>query len=382
MIPIPFKLEIPDADIEDLKRRLRRARFPDQAPDAPWAYGTDVDYMKALVSWWQDQFNWRAQEAKLNAFPQFKVPLHGIDLHFIRVEGKGPAPMPLLLMHGWPGSVFEFMEVIPRLTDPARFGGDAMDAFTVVVPSLPGFGLSFRPGQPRFSIEQIADCLHDLMKNVLGFKRFGAQGGDYGAFSATRLGIAHPDSLLGIHLNFLVVRRDLPVPPESTLEERTYFDDLAKWTKMEIGYQQIQGTKPQTLAYGLTDSPTGLAAWLIEKFRTWSDCNGDVERVHSRDSLLANICLYWFTGAIGSSFWPYYARIHHAWPIPNGAKVMVPTGYAAFPKEIIRPPRSIAETVYGNIQSWTPMAAGGHFAAMEQPDALATDIAAFFRALR
>jgi microsomal epoxide hydrolase len=188
--------------------------------------------------------------------------------------------------------------------------------------------------------------------------------------------------LLGIHLNFLVVRRDLPVPPESTLEERTYFDDLAKWTKMEIGYQQIQGTKPQTLAYGLTDSPTGLAAWLIEKFRTWSDCNGDVERVHSRDSLLANICLYWFTGAIGSSFWPYYARIHHAWPIPNGAKVMVPTGYAAFPKEIIRPPRSIAETVYGNIQSWTPMAAGGHFAAMEQPDALATDIAAFFRALR
>jgi pimeloyl-ACP methyl ester carboxylesterase len=382
MTPIPFKLEIPDADIEDLKRRLRRARFPDQAPDAPWAYGTDVDYMKALVSWWQDQFNWRAQEAKLNAFPQFKVPLHGIDLHFIRVEGKGPAPMPLLLMHGWPGSVFEFMEVIPRLTDPARFGGDAMDAFTVVVPSLPGFGLSFRPGQPRFSIEQIADCLHDLMKNVLGFKRFGAQGGDYGAFSATRLGIAHPDSLLGIHLNFLVVRRDLPVPPESTLEERTYFDDLAKWTKMEIGYQQIQGTKPQTLAYGLTDSPTGLAAWLIEKFRTWSDCNGDVERVHSRDSLLANICLYWFTGAIGSSFWPYYARIHHAWPIPNGAKVMVPTGYAAFPKEIIRPPRSIAETVYGNIQSWTPMAAGGHFAAMEQPDALATDIAAFFRALR
>jgi pimeloyl-ACP methyl ester carboxylesterase len=382
MTPIPFKLEIPDADIEDLKRRLRRARFPDKAPDAPWAYGTDVDYMKALVSWWQDQFNWRAQEAKLNAFPQFKVPLHGIDLHFIRVEGKGPAPMPLLLMHGWPGSVFEFMEVIPRLTDPARFGGDAMDAFTVVVPSLPGFGLSFRPGQPRFSIEQIADCLHDLMKNVLGFKRFGAQGGDYGAFSATRLGIAHPDSLLGIHLNFLVVRRDLPVPPESTLEERTYFDDLAKWTKMEIGYQQIQGTKPQTLAYGLTDSPTGLAAWLIEKFRTWSDCNGDVERVHSRDSLLANICLYWFTGAIGSSFWPYYARIHHAWPIPNGAKVMVPTGYAAFPKEIIRPPRSIAETVYGNIQSWTPMAAGGHFAAMEQPDALATDIAAFFRALR
>jgi microsomal epoxide hydrolase len=177
--------------------------------------------------------------------------------------------MPLLLMHGWPGSVFEFMEIIPRLIDPVRFGGDPRDAFTVIAPSLPGFGLSFRPGQPRFSIEQIADCLYDLMRNVLGFERFGAQGGDYGAFTATRLGIAHPESLVGIHLNFLVVRRDLPVPTMPSREERAYFDDLARWTKMEIGYTQIQGTKPQTLAYGLTDSPAGLAAWLVEKFRTW-----------------------------------------------------------------------------------------------------------------
>jgi len=345
MTPIPFRLDIPKADIEDLKTRLTRTRFPDQAPGAPWAYGTDLAYMRDLIPWWRDQFDWRAQEAKLNAFPQFRVPLHGIDVHFIRAEGKGPDPMPLLLMHGWPGSVFEFMEIIPRLTDPARFGGDPRDAFTVIAPSLPGFGLSFRPGQPRFSIEQ-------------------------------------PGPLVGIHLNFLVVRRDLPVPTKPSPEERIYFDDLARWTKMEIGYQQIQGTKPQTLAYGLTDSPAGLAAWLVEKFRTWSDCDGDVESVHSRNSLLANICFYWFTGAIGSSFWPYYARIHHAWPIPDGAKVMVPTGYAAFPKEIIRPPRPIAETVYGNIQRWTPMAKGGHFAAMEQPDVLAADIAAFFRGLR
>jgi pimeloyl-ACP methyl ester carboxylesterase len=290
--------------------------------------------------------------------------------------------LPLLLMHGWPGSVFEFMEIIPRLTDPARFGEDPRNAFTVIAPSLPGFGLSFRPGQPRFSIEQIADCLHDLMRDVLGFERFGAQGGDYGAFTATRLGIAHPGSLVGIHLNFLVVRRDLPTPTKPSPDERIYFEDLAKWLKMEVGYQQIQGTKPQTLAYALTDSPAGLAAWLVEKFRAWSDCNGDVESVHSRDSMLANICLYWFTGAIGSSFWPYYARIHHAWPIPDGEKVMVPTGYAAFPKEIVRPPRSIAETVYSNIQRWTPMPKGGHFAAMEQSAALAADIAAFFRGLR
>ena len=247
MTPIPFRLDIPKADIEDLKTRLTRTRFPDQAPGAPWAYGTDLAYMRDLIPWWRDQFDWRAQEAKLNAFPQFRVPLHGIDVHFIRAEGKGPGPMPLLLMHGWPGSVFEFMEIIPRLTDPARFGGDPRDAFTVIAPSLPGFGLSFRPGQPRFSIEQIADCLHDLMKNVLRFERFGAQGGDYGAFTATRLGIAHPGPLVGIHLNFLVVRRDLPVPTKPSPEERIYFDDLARWTKMEIGYQQIQGTKPQTL---------------------------------------------------------------------------------------------------------------------------------------
>src|SRR5580692_7678581 len=191
MIPIPFKLEIPDADIEDLKRRLRRARFPDQAPDAPWAYGTDVDYMKALVSWWQDQFNWRAQEAKLNAFPQFKVPLHGIDLHFIRVEGKGPAPMPLLLMHGWPGSVFEFIDIIPRLTDPARFGGDPADAFTVIAPSLPGYGLSFQPGQKRFAIPDIAACVADLMTEVLGYQRYAAQGGDWGAAVSSCLGRSH-----------------------------------------------------------------------------------------------------------------------------------------------------------------------------------------------
>jgi pimeloyl-ACP methyl ester carboxylesterase len=382
MTPIPFTLDIPEADIEDLRTRLARTRLPDQAPGAPWAYGTDLDYMRDLIRWWRDHFDWRAQEARLNGFPQFKVPLHGIDVHFIRVEGKGPDPMPLLLMHGWPGSVFEFIEIVPRLSDPARFGGDPRDAFTVIAPSLPGFGLSFRPGQPRFSIEQIADCLHDLMRNVLGYERFGAQGGDYGAFTATRLGVAYPEPLIGIHLNFLVVRRDLPVPKTPSPEERIYFDDLASFTKKEIGYQQIQGTKPQTLAYGLTDSPSGLAAWLVEKFRTWSDCDGDLESVHSRDSLLANICFYWFTAAIGSSFWPYYARIHHAWPIPDGTRVMVPTAYAAFPKEIIRPPPSIAKTVYGNIQRWTPMAKGGHFAAMEQPRTLANEIAAFFRGLR
>ncbi len=380
--PTPFTLAIPDAAITDLRTRLGLTRFPDQAPDAPWAYGTDLGYMKSLVPYWKDRFDWRAQEAVLNAFPQFKVRMPDVDLHFLHVPGKGPAPLPLLLMHGWPGSVFEFVNIIPRLTDPARFGGDPADAFTVIAPSLPGYGLSFTPGQKRFSIEDIATCFADLMTNVLGYQRYAAQGGDYGAFTASRLGHAHPENLIGIHINLLTIQRDRPPPSSPTEEERRYFQDLALWLKEETGYQWIQGTKPQTLAYGLTDSPAGLAAWIAEKFRTWTDCDGDLESVISRDHLLANISLYWFTGAIGSSFWPYYARLHGQWPIPSGGTVDVPTAYAAFPKEIIRPPRSIAQQMYTNIQRWTPMPRGGHFAAIEQPEALAADIQAFFKELR
>lgn len=382
MTPTPFTLSVPDGAIADLRTRLGLTRFPDQAPDAPWAYGTDLGYMKTLVPYWKDQFDWRAQEAALNAFPQFKVRMPDVDLHFLHVPGKGPSPTPLLLMHGWPGSVFEFVDIIPRLTDPARFGGDPADAFTVVAPSLPGYGLSFAPGQKRFAIEDIAACFASLMTDVLEYRRYGAQGGDYGAFAATRLGFAHSDSLIGIHLNFLAVRRDLPPPARPTEEEARYFKQLSVWLKEETGYQQIQGTKPQTLAYGLTDSPAGLAAWIAEKFRTWTDCDGDIESAVSRDHMLADISLYWFTGAIGSSFWPYYARIHRSWPIPDGGTVDVPTGYAAFPKEIVRPPRSVAERLYTNIQRWTVMERGGHFAAMEQPEALAAEIRAFFRGMR
>jgi len=380
--PTPFKLAIPDAAMADLRTRLDLTRWPDQAPDAPWAYGTDLSYMKTMVAYWRDQFDWRGQEAALNAYPQFKVPLHGIDLHYLHVPGQGPAPMPLLLMHGWPGSVFEFVDIIPRLTDPARFGGDPRDAFTVVAPSLPGYGMSFTPGQKRFNIEEIAACFAELMADVLGYRRYGAQGGDYGAFTASRLGHAHADGLIGIHINLLTIQRDRPPPENPSPEERRYFDELAAWLKEETGYQWIQGTKPQTLAYGLTDSPAGLAAWIVEKFRTWTDCGGDPEAAVSRDHLLANIALYWFTGAIGSSFWPYYARMHGGWPIPSGGTVDVPTGYCAFPKEIIRPPRSVAEKMYTNIQRWTVMPRGGHFAAMEQPEALTGEIQAFFRPLR
>lgn len=380
--PEAFTLRVPDSTIADLRDRLVRTRLPDQAPGAPWAYGTDVAYMRELIDYWRGEFDWRAQEAKLNAFPQYKVPLHGIDVHFLQVAGEGPDPLPLLLSHGWPGSVFEFLELIPRLAAPARFGGDPADAFTVVAPSLPGYGLSFAPGQPRFSADAIADCFVELMTDVLGYARFAAQGGDWGSFVAARLGYAHPERMIGIHLNLMPIRRDSSIVAAPSPEERRYLDELATFLKEETGYQWIQGTRPQTLAFALTDSPVGLAAWIVEKFRAWSDCGGHLESVFSNDQLLANIGLYWFTGAINSSFWPYYARMHGPWPIPEGETVGVPTGYCEFPREILRPPRSLAARTFTDIRRWSVMPRGGHFAAMEQPDALAQEVRAFFRPLR
>ena len=380
VIPKPFKVHIPDAALDDLCARLVRVRWPDEPPIAPWSTGTSLDYMKQLVDYWRERFDWRAQEAKLNAFRHFTVPLAGIDLHFIHEPGKGPSPTPLLLTHGWPGSVFEFHKLIPMLTDPARYGGDPDDAFTVVAPSLPGYTFSFRPGQARFGVEQIADIFAELM-TVLGYRRFAAQGGDWGAFVTSRLGLMHADRLCGIHLNMLAVRRDPGMLANPTPDEKVFLEQLQHWIKEDMGYQWIQGTRPQTLAFGLSDSPAGLAAWIMEKFRAWSDCGGNPESVFSKDELLTNISLYWFTGAIGSSFWPYYARMRSAWPVPAGAYISVPTGYAEFPHEMLRPPRSVAQKVY-NIQRWTKMDRGGHFAALEQPEALVKEVREFFRPLR
>ena len=369
----PFTLRIADAAIADLHDRLARTRFPDQAPGAAWATGTDLDYLRDLVAHWRDGFDWRAHEAALNAYPQFKAPVAGIDLHFLRAEGVGPNPMPLLLLHGWPGSVFEFLDILPMLTDPARFGGDPADSFTVIAPSLPGYGLSFAPGQPRFGIAEIGEAVHALMTETLGFGKFAAQGGDFGGFTCAYLGAAHADRLIGIHVNLLGLKRD-GLPPPTTAEEQRYHEELAFWVREETGYSAIQGTKPQTLAYALTDSPAGLAAWIAEKFHTWSD------DPIARDRILADISLYWFTGAIGSSFWPYYARAHGPWPIPG--PVTAPAGYAAFPREILHPTRSMAERSFTDIRRWTVMPKGGHFAAMEQPALLASEIRAFFRELR
>ena len=369
--PKPFTLHVPEAEIADLKQRLARTRWPDEPPLEPWSTGTSVAYLQSLVEHWQAGFDWRAWEATLNGYPQFTVPIDGIDLHFIHAPGRGPNPVPLLISHGWPGSVFEFHKLLPMLTEH----------FTVIAPSLPGYTLSFKPGQKRYSVEAIADLYARLMTDVLGYQRFGAQGGDWGAFVASVLGHRYPERLMGIHLNLLAVRRDGKLSGEPTAEEKAFLAQLNHFLKEETGYQWIQGTKPQTLAFGLTDSPAGLAAWIVEKFRTWTDCNGDVESAISRDEMLANISLYWFTGAIGSSFWPYYARMHGPWPIPEGETVGVPMGYAAFPKEILSPPRSLAERTYTDIRRWSVMAKGGHFAALEQPEALAHEVNEFFRAL-
>ncbi|HYG54048.1 MAG TPA: epoxide hydrolase [Burkholderiales bacterium] len=358
----PFQLRIPDAAIADLRERLARARFPDEPPLEPWSTGTSVAYLKELAHYWRMSYDWRAAEARFNSFRQFTLPVRGIDVHFIHEPGRGANPIPLLLSHGWPGSVWEFNRLIPLLTE----------RFSVVAPSLPGYTLSFRPGQKRFGVEEIADCFAELM-TMLGYEKFAAQGGDWGAFVTSVLGWKHAHRLLGIHLNLLAVRRD-----KEGVQDQAYLKELGHFLKEETGYQWIQGTRPQTLAFGLTDSPVGLAAWIAEKFRAWTDCGGVIENAVSRDDMLTNISLYWFTGAIGSSFWPYYARMHGPWPIPEGKTVDVATGYVEFPKEILRPPRALAEKTYTNIRRWTVMPKGGHFAALEQPEMLAQEIVEFF----
>ena len=381
-IPQPYRLNVSEEGLDDLRGRLARTRLPDEPPLAPWSTGASVEYMREFIAYWRERFDWRAHEARLNAFQQFTVPLAGIDLHFIHEPGQGPRPLPLLLSHGWPGSVWEFSRLIPMLTDPVRFGADPADAFTVVAPSLPGYTLSFKPGQRRFSVEEIGETFAALMTDVLGYPRFAAQGGDWGAFVASRLGCQFPQRLIGIHLNLLAVRRDPRMLADPTPEEQAFLRELEHFLKEETGYQWIQGTRPSTLAFGLTDSPAGLAAWIVEKFRAWTDNDGTPDSAVSRDDMLANIMLYWASGAIGSSFWPYYARMHGPWPIPEGVTVDVPMGYAQFPREILRPPRSVAQRVYTDIRRWSVMSKGGHFAALEQPAVLAGEIREFFRPLR
>jgi len=375
----PFSIRIEDATLADLKDRLARTRWPDEINDEGWAWGTRSDYLRRLVGYWVSGFDWRVQEAELNRLPQFRAEFDGLRIHFVHVRGVGPACFPLVLTHGWPGSFIEMRKIIPLLTDPAAHGGEAADAFDVVVPSLPGYGFSDRPRQAGMSPAAIADLWARLMRG-LGYQRFGAQGGDWGGAVSTWLSIRHPDVVAGIHLNFVSGIFD-HVDDGRDASEQAYLAGRGGWLDAEGGYNHLQGTKPQTLAYGLTDSPAGLAAWIVEKFRTWSDCGGDVESVFTADELLANISIYWLTETFSSSVRIYKEARRSPLRFAAGQRVRPPLAFARFPAEIPTPPRALLERVF-DLRQWTEMPRGGHFAAMEQPALLADDIRRFFRPLR
>jgi microsomal epoxide hydrolase len=375
----PFSIKVRDEVLADLKARLDQTRFPDEVPDTAWEYGTNLAYLRELVDYWRTRYDWRKHEKHLNSLRHFRTEITDTDLHFIHEEGRGPNPKPLLLIHGWPGSVYEFMEIIPMLTDPAAHGGDASDSFTVVAPSLPGYGFSGHAKARAMNIQAIADIFFKLMTETLGFPRFAVQGGDWGSVITARIGEAYPSYLYGIHLNMIPVGpTEGRNAPELTPEEKVFLGEMEKFRTGETGYQWIQGTKPQTLAYGLNDSPAGLAAWIVEKFHTWSDCHGNLESRFTKDQLLTNVMIYWITGSINSSTRLYYEARHHPWRLKPGTRIQTPAAVALFPGELARPPRHWAERVL-NVQRWTPMARGGHFAAMEEPRLLAEDIRAFFR---
>jgi microsomal epoxide hydrolase len=374
----PFTLKFSDDALEDLRSRLLHTRWPGPMPQPGWAYGADLDYMKQLIDYWAHSFDWPAQERHLNSFPQFTAEVDGQLIHFVHVRGKGQNPLPLVMSHGWPSSFVELLKIVPLLTDPKAHGGDASDSFDVVVPSLPGYAFSGRPSQPGNSTNpHTADLWAKLMTEVLGYKRFGAQGTDIGSGITMFLGILHPDSVVGVHLPGV-----LAAPPTDrplTAQEQAVQAKRDQFMRIGSGYAIQQATYPQTLAYGLEDSPAGLAAWIVDKHREWSDCDGEVERRFSKDELLTNISIYWLTRTINSSFLFYYDR-QHAQPPPAGP-IHVPVGVAAWPKEIYSYVREWAERE-NNITRWTDMDRGGHFPAAEEPELLAGEIRAFFKPLR
>ena len=379
--PEPFTIAIPDAVLADLENRLSRVRWPGELPDSNWDYGANLSYIQQLVEYWRTQYDWRAQEQAMNRWEHFKTTIDGQGIHFIQARGKGPAPLPLIISHGWPGSFYEFMDVIGPLTDPAAHGGDPADAFDVVVPSLPGYGFSDPPQERQVNISRMAEWFAVLMREVLGYERYGAQGGDWGSMISSRLGYTYPEQLIGVHLNMVGIAPHPANRQNLSAAEEEFLKSARAWQREERGYQEIQGTKPQTLSFALNDSPVGVCAWIVEKFRTWSDCDGNPENSYTKDQLLTNVMIYWVTQTFHSASRIYYEERHHPWRLGKDEKVSAPTGVAAFPKEIARPLREWAERAY-NVQHWTDMPAGGHFAAMEQPALLVEDIRTFFRGLR
>jgi pimeloyl-ACP methyl ester carboxylesterase len=388
---VPFTVRVPEPVIADLKERLARARLPEELDGAGWTYGTNLSYLKNLVAYWRNEFDWRAQERRLNQFEQFRTTIDGMGVHFIHRRSREPNALPLILVHGWPGSFAEFAKVIGPLTDPVRYGGRAEDAFHVVVPSIPGYGFSDKPRGPGHGRDRTSELFVKLMAR-LGYSRYGAQGGDLGAGITSKMALDDGAHVAGLHLNLCSGEPPDPANPSAgvpaeelaRMQERRTF-----WTDEEQGYSHIQGTRPQTLGYALNDSPVGLAAWIVEKFRLWCDCDGNPEKVFTRDELLTNITIYWVTETPTSAARFYYENRHgfDGRPAANSPgwwrnkRVAVPTACAAFPKEISFTPRRWLETRY-NLTRFTIMPRGGHFAALEQPELLVDDVRAFFRELR
>jgi pimeloyl-ACP methyl ester carboxylesterase len=374
-----FEIRIEPSLLEDLHRRLAQTRLPDQIEGTGWEYGIPIDYLRELIGYWRDEYDWRAQEARLNQLEHFRTRIDGQSIHFIHARSPHANAFPLLLTHGWPGSVVEFLDVIPRLTEPERHGGSAADAFHVIAPSLPGYGFSEPTRTPGWDVPRIARAFIELMAR-LGHARYGAQGGDWGAQVTTRIGAFDPEHCVAIHLNMPIgVRPKEPCP----LSEQDQADlaAMARFQSEESGYAIEQGTKPQTLGVALNDSPAGLLGWIVEKFRAWSDCDGDPENAFTRDRLITNTMLYWLTQTAASSARLYWESRHGGMWQETPQFVDVPTGVARYPKEVVRFPRPWVERQY-RVTHWAEMPRGGHFAAMEQPDLFVEDLRKFFRTVR
>ena len=377
----PFAAAVSDDVLDDLRVRLADTRWPQPIGDDGWDAGAPLAYVRGLVEYWRTGFDWRRWEVRLNGFAQFVAAFGRQRVHFIHERGKGPRPLPLVITHGWPGTIIELLPVIPMLTDPVSYGGAAEDAFDVVAPSIPGYG--FSPLAEPVNASQVADLWTQLM-SALGYRRFGAQGGDWGASISTWLGRKAPDRVAGVHLNYIPgsYRPHLDQhSPALSAAEQAFLASQEAWVQWEGGYAAIQRTRPQTLGYALNDSPAGLAAWVAEKLRAWSDCGGDVDRCFSRDDVLGIVTLYWATQSMPSAIRIYYEMRKQPMHFHAGDRVTVPCAVARFAKEAPMPPREWVERSY-NVERWTEYPAGGHFPAWEQPDVLARDIREFFRPLR
>lgn len=372
----PFQIAVDDADLDDLRLRLRNTRWPETQPVDDWSQGAPLGYVREVCDYWAEQYDWRSREAGLNRFDQFVTTIDDVDVHFIHARSPVADALPLIITHGWPGSVVEFHKVIEPLIDPEAHGGDRADAFHVVCPSLPGFGFSGKPPRTGWGIPKIAQTWAELMAR-LSYARYGAQGGDWGAAVTTALGAGDAEHCAGIHLN-MALGRPGPDDVDETEQERQARKAIQYYQDWDSGYSKQQSTRPQTIGYGLTDSPAGQAAWILEKFQAWTDCHGHPENALGRDEMLDNITLYWLTASATSSarlYWESFGRFR---PDP----VSIPTGVAAFPKEILPSTPKWAERQYLDLQHWTDMPRGGHFAAFEQPELFVDDVRAFFRLVR